>query len=250
MKQLNSTDIVVDAKAVFVKSLKDETGYPYNLNDTQVTRMIYFFGARKLATRAMTKGTLRTESFMAVEVQVIESMFEWFGFKPKLKSEWKAAYNGVTNRFKLILDFLRKRPAFVTRQIYNALMTAGYTNVVKNVIPVVDEHGNQTLRLAESTNPNNPPVPLGKMDAILYEIQNVGLDKMMLILQSITPADIKKASLGNKSKAVRDIYSMIHMARQANKNPNMTLIGINVNTSSPNEKLKGYGAYITKNRDG
>jgi hypothetical protein len=54
--------------------------------------------------------------------------------------------------------------------------------------------------------------------------------------------------LGTKSKALRDIYAMIHMARQANKNPNLTLINLNVNTAAPKEKLITYSEYLTKNR--
>jgi hypothetical protein len=250
MLEKDPTDKIIDAKAVFVQSLRDDTGYPFNLHEEQIVRMVYFFGSRKFSNKAAKNANSTKVELTGQEKLALKDFFEWFGLRPTNPSEHDSCYRSIIVKFKQTLDFLKRRPAFITRPIYNALTTCGYGNVVKSVVPVVDKYGRVGLRSIGKADDPKKMVPITQMDSLLFEIQNIGLDKIMLIMQSITPSDIKKATLGNKSKAIRDLYSMIHMARQSNKNPNLMLTQININSSDPMEKLKSYGNYITKNRDG
>lgn len=232
-----------------VKESTSKTGYLYNLSEQQVVRLIYFFGARKLAGRTIVGGRPKVENFNSTDLRALNVLFDWFGYgRPKDMDERKKAYQMCVLNFKNLLGFLKTRPAFVTRYIYNALKICGYENVLKNIIMVVDKSGKITTRLvAEQTKRNI--VPIAQADKLLWEIQNVSLDKMMMVLQSITYKDVLKANLGMKSKALRDIFSMYHMSKLNNKNPNMTLVNVNVNSADPQEKMNALSAYVIKNRE-
>lgn len=259
MDEVKNNDIIVDAKDILVNSLKTETPYPFQLKEDQIVRLIYFFGARKLSNKQSNQYAKKLikvgeklegdERFTAIELFTLAEYYKWFRFSADTKAERKMAYKGVCVKFKVILDFLRKRPAYITLNIYNAMQVAGYMQVLKSVVVVVDREGKKTIRLVKANSDPRSVVPVGKMESMMWDIQNIALDKMMMILTSISPNDVRKATLGNKAKAMRDIYSFLHMARQANKNPNMTLMQINVNSAEPTDKLKGFSNYITKNRD-
>lgn len=231
-----------------VKGAQSDTGYPFNLDEEKIVRLIYFFGARKLGAKAARKGT-ETSKFTSTELLAIKQFFQWFGLVPgTVPREVSKAYQSVVIKFKTILGFLKIRPAFVTKDIYTALNTAGYQNITRNIIYVVNETGQITPRLL-SNEDQKTPIPLAQMDSMLWDMQNTTLDKMMLIVQSITPADIKKANLGMKSKAMRDLFAMYHMSKLNNKNPNLSLININVNATEQKNKLGIYQTYINKNRE-
>lgn len=248
MKELNKSDIVLDDNIRLADSVK-EGAYPDGLEENQVVRLIYFFGSRKLREKAkIASQTPLEEQLSKLERKFLDEAFKWFGFKYSTPLEFKAAYNALTIKFKTLLTFLKKRPAFITRSIYNALKVAGYKNVITNVVFVVDKYGNVVPRLA-SPSQVKEQIPLGKIETMLWDIQGITLDKMLLILQSISPKDIKKANLGIKSKAVRDLFAMFHMSRLNSKNPNLTLINLSVHTASPDEKIKIYSQYINKNRE-
>lgn len=259
-------DTLVDSNEIFVRSLKEQTPYPFNLTDEQVCRIIYFFGGRKLSSKGAkitggvsgeTKGHATPNSgnarsmgerFSAIELMALKDFFVWFSFSHGNNREFLSAYTAFVAKFKNILDFLRKKPAYVTWSIYMALETAGYKRNLSQLVTVVDAEGKKRVRVVEASQ-KNQLAPLSQMDALLWDIQNIALDKMHMILLSISPKDVMHSTLGNKSKAIRDIYSMIHMARQANRNPNMTLMQINIQGADPREKLKAYGSYVTKNRE-
>jgi hypothetical protein len=251
MEELKPTDIVTENKVAFVKTLKNQTGYPDNLTAEQICRMIYFFGARKLARKAVrVDGRFNTLSskLLTSEKLAIGEIFKWYGYKTPDERSFSAAYNAVTIKFKEILAFLKAHPAFITTEIYQALQTAGYTKAIQNVVLVIDENRKVVPRLVNEKS-KTEIAPLGKMETLLWEIQSTSLDKLMMILQNITIKDIQRANLGSKAKALRDIYAMVHMAKQTNKNPNLTLINLNVNTAEPKEKLGAYSDYLAKNRE-
>jgi hypothetical protein len=232
-----------------VKESVSKTGYPFNLSESQVVRLIYFFGARKLAGRALTGGRPKVTEFNSTDLKALHVLFDWFGYgKPKEMDERRKSYQMCVINFKNMLVFLKTRPAFVTRYIYNALKICGYENALRNIIVVVDKSGKITTRLVAEQHKKNI-VPIAQADKLLWEIQNVSLDKMMMVLQSITYKDVLKANLGMKSKALRDIFSMYHMSKLNNKNPNMTLVNVNVNSADPQEKMNALSAYVIKNRE-
>lgn len=254
MKEIKPTDIYTENKVAFVKSLKDQTGYPNNLTPEQVVRLIYFFGARKLAKRSIGSNIRKSSlslfsKLSSLEKRAIEEIFKWYGYETPDERAFYSAYNAITIKFKEILTFLRVHPAYVTTEIYQALQTAGYANVIKNIVLVIDENRKVVPRIIAEKS-KKEIAPLGQMETLLWEIQSMSLDKLKMILENITLKDIKKANLGSKAKALRDIYAMLHMAKQGNKNPNMTLINLNVNTAEPKEKLLTYSAYLTRNREG
>ncbi len=256
---LEKNDLIVEndgirASDTYKEKFVEATGYPFNLTENQVTRLIYFFASRRCSTRISKTGkkqvrATKVTEFTSMEKIFIDECFTWFNIVYKDKEQMAAAYRAVVAKYKKIIDFLRVRPAFITKGIHKALETGGYKAVLKNVIMVVDENRNVVPRLIGSEEKENT-IPLGKMESMLWQFQNVLTDKMMLILEAITPMDIKRANLGGKSKALRDLYSVMHMLKQGTKNPNMTLIGLNVNVAGPKEKLQAMTSYVIKNREG
>src|SRR6185436_10390202 len=239
------TDIIVENSTSLRRSLKNATSYPFSLTEEQIVRLIYFFGGRRLTVEASKKarrGALATENFTNGELLCMKDFIPWFGLQ---QNEFKASYLAITSHFKTIMDFLRSRPAFVTTAIYKALKTCGYESVSNQFVLVIDPEGNVRPRLLDQTT-EKKAVPLAKFETMLWDIQSISLDKIQLILQSISPNDIKKATLGNKSKAVRDLYSMLHMARLQQKNPNVALVNINLNSSDAPAKLGAFNQYIQK----
>jgi len=250
MEQIKSTDLVIENPKVS-KRADSDTGYIFGLNEEQIVKIIYFFGARKNAVKALKTGSgSRLESFTDIELKTLKTILGWLDLLPANddKEELKKAYKALVIKFKNILDFLRTRPAFITKEIHDALKSGGYERVLKNVILVVDENRKVVPRVVDSSVKEMIP-PIGKADSLLWEIQNVALDKIYTILQFISPKDIKKANLGMKSKALRDIFSMYHMSKIGNKNPNLTLLNLKVQLSSQEEKLKSYQDYLIKNRE-
>lgn len=252
MEELKQSDIYLgDQKSVFVKTLKDTTGYPSNLTDNQVVRLIYFFGAKKLSRKSVNTNAMigsHQTTMLTTEKMAMEEIFKWYGFTAPDERGFASAYKAVTMKFKQLLDFLRAHPAYITPEIYQALQTAGYSKTIQNIVLAIDENRKVVPRLVNESS-KTMVAPLGRMESMLWDLQSVSMDKLMLIINSITPKDIKAANLGSKSKALRDIYSMLHMVRMANKNPNTTLINLNVNTAEPREKLVSYSAYLSKNRE-
>ena len=252
MEKIQPNDIITENKVAFVKTLKQQTGYPYNLEPEQIVRFIYFFGARKLVRKtvgANDRQSVFIDKFTAMERKSLESIFKWFGFTTPDNRTFAAAYKALTVRFKEIITFLRYHPAYITVEIYQAMKTAGYEKSLQNIVLVMDENRKVVPRLIESKSNKSLIHPLGKMETMLWEIQSVSLEKIQLILNSISLKDIKRATLGGKAKSLRDIYSMLHMVKQGNKNPNMTLINLNVNTAAPRDKLRSYADYINKNKE-
>lgn len=249
LKPIQPEDIYTENKVAFVNKLTKDTGYPYNLTDKQVVRLIYFFGARKLARKALKADTqyIPLDNMTSLEKEALKEIFKWFGFETPTQQAFKTAYNALTIRFKELLSFLRARPAFITPEIYQALQTAGYSSVLKNIVLVIDKNRKIVPRLVAENSKVKVP-PLGQMESLLWDIQSMALDKLKVIIENITVKDIKSATLGTKAKALRDIYAMLHMAKQSNKNPNLTLINLNVNATDPSKKLATYSEYITKNR--
>ena len=248
-------DVVVAEKPVFLRESSAETAYPFNLEENQVCRLIYFFGARKLSAKALKRkgsnsggATTNVLQFTSQEKLFLRDCYSWFGIVWYNPQQFNAGYRHVISKYKKLMDFLRERPAFVTTDIYQALKTAGYRSVLKNMVLVMNENRELMPRIVTAAD-GAKPIPLGKIETDMWEFQNVLSDKMMLIIRSIAPADIKKANLGIKSKALRDLYSVMHMARLANNKPNPTLIGINIQTSSVGDKLKAVTAYAVKNRE-
>jgi len=249
MEEIKKSDIVIGDNVRVVKSVKNDTGYPDNLTEEQIVRLIYFFGSRKLIQRANPRENRKSpDRFAPAERMFVDEAFKWFGFRYETTTEFMAAYRMLTVKFKMLLNFLKKRPAFITKNIYQALKAAGYNNIITNIVFVVDENNNVVPRLA-SANTNKETIPLGKAETMLWDIQNITLDKMLMILESITPKDVKRANLGTKSKALRDLFAMFHMSRLNTKNPNLTLINLSVHTAEPTEKIRVYSTYLNKNRE-
>ena len=182
-----------------------------------------------------------------MEKDFLKEAYGWFGFVAGNPAQFASSYRAVILRFKALLSFLKQRPAYITPDIHHALQTAGYKNVLRNVVMVMNEQGEMMPRLIASDSKR--PVPLGRLESDMLEFQNILSDKLLMIIQSITPADIAKANLGIKSKAARDLYSVVHLSRLQNKPMNPTLIGINISTSSVGEKLKGRYRYNIRNRE-
>jgi len=251
MDKVKPTDIITENKIAFVKKLNNQTGYPNDLTPEQIVRLIYFFGARKLARKSIRGDGVTKMLFdklSSIEREGIDKIFKWFGYTAPDKRSFASAYNAVTIKFKEVLTFLRTHPAYITTEIFQAIQTAGYSNAIKNIVLVIDENRKVVPRIINESS-KSKVAPLGKMETLLWEMQSMSMDKLMMILQNITIQDIKKANLGSKAKALRDIYAMLHMAKQGNKNPNMTLINLNVNTAEPKEKLVAYADYISRNKE-
>lgn len=246
---IKPTDLIVESPKVSKRSTSSD--YIFGLSEEQVVKIIYFFGARKNAVKAMKTGSgSRLDSFTDIELKTLKMILGWLDMLPANddKEELKKGYKALVIKFKNILDFLRTRPAFITKDIHDALKSGGYERVLKNVILVVDENRKVVPRVVDSSMKAMIP-PIGKADSLLWEIQNIALDKIYTILEFISVKDIKKANLGMKSKALRDIFAMYHMSKIGNKNPNMTLLNLKVQLSSQQEKLKSYQDYLIKNRE-
>lgn len=250
LEELQDTDTVVpDDLIIETKTTTGKTGYPFDLSEEQIIRIIYFFGSRKLQAKA-AKHSSQTSKFTATEQVALKHIFDWFNFAPaNNEDEFKKCYNSVCLKFKGVLSFLRNHPAFVTKPLYDACNIAGYKNFMKPIIWVKTDTGEIRPRAVAPEQSKSSLAPIGQIDSMLWNIQSVAMDKMQMILMAITPKDINSANLGMKSKALRDIFAMYHMSRLQNKNPNMTLINLQVNTASPHEKMTTYSNYLTKNRD-
>jgi len=246
MEKIQKQDYIVDRKVTMVNTLKEDTGYPFNLKPDQIVRIIYFFGARKLGKKAAVN---KHDQFSLLERNALKDIFEWFAFVVPDKRAFESAYKSLIIKFKEICVFLRTHPAYITTEIYQALRTAGYETIIKSVVLVVDKDRNIVPRLIGSNLKKKDMIPLGKMESMIWNIQNVALDKIQVILNAISPNDIKKATLGTKAKALRDIYSMLHMAKQGNKNPDRTLVNININNADPQDKLRQCSDYVAHNRE-
>lgn len=243
---VRSSDVYAGDNVQYRKSLKQDTGYPRNLTENQIVRLIYFFGARKMAAKSF--GGKVSKELSPLEKRAVDEFFKILGFTYKDKGDFLTAYKSLTQVFREVITFLRQRPAFLTKAIYDACKQCGYQSVVRNVVMVMDKHGNVVPRLAIRED-KQKLVPIGNVENLLWELQNVTLDKMMMIAQSIKMSDVQKANLGMKSKAFRDLFAAFHMARLQQKNPNLTLVSVNVNTADGNEKLRVFSSYIQKNRE-
>lgn len=251
--EVKEGDRRVETAVKFRSTLKRDTGYPRNLTETEIVRMIYFFGGRKYITKSSPQRVSRAkatveEQLSKIERIAVDDFFRLLGFTYNDKQSFSTAYVALTQVFREIILFLRKKPAFITRPIYEACKLCGYESVYRHVVMVVDKQGNMLPRLAIPDH-RQREVPIGNMENMLWEIQNITLDKMMYIAQSISPADIKHANLGMKSKAFRDLFSAFHMARLQQKNPNLTLVNVNVHGADGGEKMKALASYVQKNRE-
>ncbi len=241
-------DVLVPDNISLVKSAGAKSGYIFDLDADKICRLIYFFGSRKFSSKALGRGGSKTSQFTSMEKTALKYFFDWFGLIwSDDHYEFSKSYTMLTVRFRQVLDFLKKRPAFVTRDVYNACKHCGYPKVVDAVVFVIDENRNIVPRTVTPTK-GQETVPIGQAESLMWNIQNIALDKMLLVLQSITPKDIRRANLGMKSKSLRDIYSMYHMSKLNNKNPNMTLINLNISSSEPSQKTMAYQNYIQRNR--
>jgi hypothetical protein len=253
-EDVKPSDIPVDGKPRVVKDFNNATGYPFELDEDRVVRLIYFFGSRKCSVKAMKKSgglqgnATKVANFSSSERKVTDEAFGWFGFAYSSPTEQSAAYRALTLRFKAVLAFLRQRPAFITTDIRTALKTAGYESVLRNVVMVMNENREYVPRLVDDGQKKNI-IPLGKMEMQMWDFQNLLSDKMKLIIESITLTDIKHANLGIKSKALRDLYSVMHMARMGTKNPNLSLINVNINADGVKSKMQAISNYVQKNRE-
>jgi hypothetical protein len=250
MADIEKTDIVIEDPVIENNSNNSEnTGYIFNLTEEQIVRIIHFFASRRNTAKALKTGSgSRLDNLTAGEMAALKEILSWFGIKPYRNSDLKKAYKTLVARFKMILEWLKVRPAFITTEIHKALEEGGYKRTLKNVVLVVDKDRKVVPKVVTGGGKNVMP-PIGKADQMLWEIQNMTLDKIMLILESIKPKDIKNAGLGVKSKALRDMFSMYHMSRLNNKNPNLTLVNFNVYQADKDEKLKVYQAYINRNKE-
>lgn len=251
---IQDRDTVIENNAHFVKELRNITGYPFNLTEDQIVRIIYFFGSRRCSAKAAARTLDRSKvkdkehKFALGEIEALKEFFHWFGYITDTNAKWFAAYKSFISRFKKTLDFLREHPAYVTKNIYQALETAGYKKILQSIILVADEHGQVQTRTAEEGS-GKQPIPLGKIESLIWDIQNITVDKIYALIQAITPKDMQKANLGSKSKAARDLMAMLHMIRQGSKNPNLTLTQINIGSSDSKEKLSAFHAYTQRNRE-
>jgi hypothetical protein len=253
---IEKNDIPVENKPHIHIRTESSTEYPFNLTEDEIIRLIYFFGARKCKQKAAPHkrknegGTLPEglSSMGSTDVTLLKEMFGWFGIVYRDETEFAAGYRQLILSFKAICGFLRKRPAFITTDIRNALKTGGYDTVLRNVVMVMNENREFVPRLVAADNKRNI-IPLGKMEMQMWDFQNTLSDKMKLIIDSITLKDIQHANLGIKSKALRDLYSVMHMARMGTKNPNMTLVNVNVNADGVKAKMQAVTNYVIKNRE-
>lgn len=218
--------------------------YPFDLTEEQITRIIYFFGARKIETVNGGK------EFTDFDRTFFLDAHSWMNLTELAREDEKKAYKMLCLNFKQILEFLKKRPAFVTRDMYLACRAAGYRSVTSVIAFSMDEHGNWVPRMTGGVGKRSiNTVPLGKMEAVLWNIQNLAVDKMQMILQEIKVSDVRKANLGMKSKAFRDIFAAFHMARLQNKSPNQTLVNLSVHTAEPADRLRVFSQTVQHNRD-
>ncbi|MDE2233737.1 MAG: hypothetical protein KGJ90_06570 [Patescibacteria group bacterium] len=250
MEEVKSTDLKIEPEQIRFEP-KDKTGYPYGLAEEQIIKMIYFFGGRKLMFKAKGHAAM-TKDFTTDELSMVKEMMGWFRIKMWENGQQRRDnYREIVLRFKVTCDFLKRRPAFVTYEMYKALEQGGYKSVIQGIVWVMNEDGKLVPRApARGITPqgDKKTTPFNDMEGLFWEIQGVGLDKIKMIMDSITVKDVQKANLGMKSKAIRDLYSMIHMARISNKNPNMTLVNMNINTAAPEDKLKAFTNWSGRNR--
>lgn len=246
---LEATDTVILDDVVKRVPTHLETGYPDNLTEEQVVAIIMFFGGKRALDKSFSVPGARARQYTREETIAINRIFSWFSIVAETPVQRKAGLRMVAGKFKVLLTFLKSSPAYITPEIHKALSEYGYNSVLKAIVTVVDKEGRVRHRVTTPKQKKNI-IPLGQMDAMLWNFQNVALSKLQMIVDHITMDDVKKSNLGMKSKALRDIFSVIHMARLGNKNPNMTLFQVNVNTADSKEKLSSYSAYVTKNREG
>lgn len=246
------SDSIVDSS---IKQVLDvhNTVYPFNLGEREVVRLIYFFGARKASTKYSKKGNSGGTGSGAVyngyEEHFLKDASDWFKLKCDNLEDQKKVMTTLAIRFKVVLMFLRARPGFITKDIFDALETGGYKSYTKAIVLTVDGKGGiQPKVMNDSGNKDSTP-PIARAEMSVWELQNTAMDKMQMILQSVTMKDVKKANLGMKSKALRDIFTMFHMSKSQNKNPNLTLVNVNVGESNQKTKLNAYNAYLSKNRE-
>lgn len=227
----------------------EDTGkseYPFDLTEVQIVRILHFFGVRKSETAIMG----RDKPFTDFDRLFLTDAFSWFNLTVAAREDEKKAYKIVTLNLKQILEFLKKRPAYVTRDIYLACLASNYASVTSIIAFSVDEHGNFVPRMTGNASKRSVNVvPLGKMEAVLWNIQNLAVDKMQMILQNINMSDLRKANLGMKSKAFRDIFAAFHMARLQNKSPNQTLVNLQIHTAEPADRLRVFSQTVQHNRD-
>lgn len=253
---LHKGDKVVDPTKTVMTYDAKATDYPFGLDEAKVVKLISFFGARKAQKEYATKqkGAGRPSEkkekglYNVYEKEFLTKAGEWFDIKVASEEDMRKLMVFIVPRFKVVLSFLRSRPAFVTSSIYKALDIGGYRSYLNSVVMVVDKKGEMRPRVLSDSQKNSNP-PLARLEVNQWELQSMAMDKMMLIMQSITAKDVKKSNLGIKSKALRDIYSMYHMSRIQNKSPNLTLVNVNIDKDSPESKLTAYSAYIQKNRE-
>ena len=79
-----------------------ESGYPYNLKEEEVEKLIYFFGARRMGSKVFGGGSSKTRDFTTDEKRMLDKIFVWFGFSATNPTERIAAYRAVCSRFKTI----------------------------------------------------------------------------------------------------------------------------------------------------
>ena len=255
MEILDEADVIVDGDVVIAERRSEKGEYIFDLKESQVVRLIYFFGARKLNQRAMRKnlraGGMASNTFTAMERKFLTECFVWFDMVTRDSNELASAYRALTLKFKAVIGYLRKRPGMITPEIHVALKSAGYNSVLKNVVMVMNENRELVPKMITDDTVNGRSMaPLGQIEARLWEFQNVLTDKMAMIIESITAADMRKANLGMKSKALRDLYSVMFMAKKDTKNPNQVLVNVNIQGSDAKTKLQVVSQYAAKNREG
>ena len=231
-----------DIKDEYTDTGKSE--YPFDLSENQIVRIIHFFGVRKIETKD------GGPAFTDFDRIFFRDAYSWLNLQEQNREDEKKAYKLFCLNFKQILEFLKKRPAFVSRDIYMACRDSGYRSVTSVIAFSTDEHGNWVPRMTGGVSKRSVNVvPLGKMEAVLWNIQNLAVDKMQMILQEIKVADVRKANLGMKSKAFRDIFAAFHMARLQNKSPNQTLVNLQIHTAQPADRLRVFSQTVQHNRD-
>lgn len=225
--------------------------YPFGLSEMQIVRIIYFYGSRRSVAKAAKKKLAPLSEMSRTELKILKEFCEWFGLDWQFNDDYWKAYKMLNMKFKAICSFLKHRPGYVTTQIYRAFKECGYVNVIQSIVWVLNENKQLVPKIAKvmDAHASSKMVPVARMEQTLWNIQNTSLDKMQMILESITLNDIKKANLGMKSKAFRDIFAAYHMARIQNKTPNQALINLEIHTAEPTEKLNVFAAYLNKNRE-
>ena len=254
LDEIRPSDRVAKRRVVRAQRLSEQTGYPGGLSADQVCSLVLFYVGRRALTQSKMIRPLGVLAFTREEVMAVRGFAKWWGFEvPKEvmdKKGLKPVYMAICGKYKGIIDFLKTHPAYVTHPIYEALKAGNYKSVISNIVFVTDELGNTVPRIARAGAEGPRAItPVGQTEALLWEIQGVAMDKLMMVMRSITLKDIEKSTLGMKAKALRDIYSVVHMARIGVKSPNLTLVQMNVNRAEGKDKLKGFSGYVNKNRE-